>query len=262
MKGLLFIPLLFLTLFAAAQKKGKEPEQKPERDTKHLDLLMYYMDGEFDKCLKKSLKATEDAEAGKDATPYLYASMCYYQLSFIEEFKEDYPEALKEALKYAVKYRKKDERNSQKKGMSTLEFWEENVEFFQKLRKSAKQEAEKMLDDNKLSKADYYYKQITAFDPSDYSAWYMQANLFLLKNDTINANKLLPNFENEIKKVQDFNSEAEDKVKLLRYGFIEYAKYLINEGRTDQAKAAINQLIGYLGKDAEVQKFMEEKKLQ
>ncbi len=265
MKRLLFIPLLLLVFTTAAQKKGKQQQQEEEvqeRDVKHLDLLMYYMDGEFEKCLKKSLNVTEDEEEGKDALPYLYVSMSYYQMSFLEQYKEEYPEALKEALKYAVKYRKKDDKNSLKKGLNEPEFWQENQEFFAKLRKTAKQEAEKMLDENKHSKAENYYKQITAFDPSDYSAWYMQAYLFLIKNDTLNAGKLLPNFQTELKKVADFASEPEDKVSLLKYGFMEYAKFFLNQGRSDLAKEVIRELRSYIGKDPQVEAFVVEKKLE
>jgi len=261
MKRLLFIPILFLALTTLAQKKGKQQEEEQPRDVKHLDLLMYYMDGEFDKCLKKSLSVTEDEEFSKDALPYLYVSMSYFEMSFLDQYKEKYPEALKEALKYAVKYRKKDEKNSLKQGLSEPEFWQENQEFFAKLRKTTKQEAEKMLDENKLSKAENYYKQITAFDPSDYSAWYMQAYLYLVKNDTLNANKLLPNFQTEIKKVSDFASEPEDKFVLLKYGYKEYAKFFINQGRTDLGKKTMEELKAYIGKDPEIEAFVVEKKL-
>lgn len=271
MTHLLFLPLLLLafSLNAVGQrnqkpKKEREIVAEPENlssDKKYLDLLMYYMDGDYEKCFKKSVNVTEDEESSKDALPFLYASMSLYEMSFLEQYLKDYPEALKESLKYAVKYRKKDERSSLKQGLPYLEYWEENRTYFDKLRKTTKEQAQKMLDEGKASKAEILYKQIIAVDPADYSTYYMLATLRLMENDTANASKLLSSFETEIKKVENLANEPEDRIKLLKYGFMEYSKFLINAGRTDVAKQTMAQLKTYLTADVEIENFIEEKKL-
>ncbi len=279
MKRLLFLPvLLVLSLTVAAQRNKKEtteeeggkkksrqeegsPEMQQPADKKYMDLMMYYMDGEYEKAYKKSLKVTEDEESSKDAMPFLYASMAIYEMSFIEQYKEDYPDALKDALKLAGKYRKKDEKNSQKQGLPYLEFWQDNKMYFDKLRKTTKDEAQKQLDANKASKAEGFYKLINNFDPEDYSTLYMMGTLRLEANDTANGGKFMREFDEQIKKIEGLTEEPEDRVALLKYAHFEYAKFLINAGRTDAAKEVIKHLELYTGKDPEITKFIEEKKL-
>lgn len=279
---LLLSLVLTLSLSAQAQRQIREPEgesesPKKERtspsakeqqqqqdqaaDKKYLDLQMYYLDGEYEKCYKKSLNVTEDEETGKDAAPYLFVSMSLYEMMFLDQYKKDYPDALKESLKFAAKYRKKDEKNSAKQGLNYLEFWEENKTFFNKLRKTAKDSAQGQLDNNKVAKAEQLYKAILAFDPSDFSAYYMLGTLRLEANDTANARKNMEAFDAEIKKVETLSEEPADKIALLKYAHFEYARFLVLANRTDAAKLVIEHLKGYIGKDEDIDAFVAKEKL-
>ena len=72
--------------------------------------LKAYVDEEYEKCLVKAEGYTINEETKKDPLPYLYMSMCLYEMSKIEKYTamEDYKKADRDAMKYAEKYRKKD----------------------------------------------------------------------------------------------------------------------------------------------------------
>ncbi len=268
--ALVGVPTLFgqRNAHREAAKGEKSSEKSADKaaiqtaETKYLDLLMYYMDGEFEKCLKKSIKATEDDKTSSDPQPYLFVSKCYLELSLKEEYSKDYPDALKEALKYAVRYRKKDERSSEKQGLNYLEFWDDNKDFFERLREATKVEAQKMLDEGKANKAETWYKYVLNFDNSDYSAHFMMYSLAQMSGDTANGSKHHQAFTEEIGKVkEDMRYQPADKINLLRYGYMEYAKFLINQGLTQAAKETITEARTYLTKDSDLEAFIKEKQL-
>ncbi len=72
------------------------------------DLLVYYVDEEYEKCLKKAEKYMSKDESKYDPLPYLYTSMSYYEMSRDNKYAEDYPKAYRNALSYLTKYRRKD----------------------------------------------------------------------------------------------------------------------------------------------------------
>lgn len=74
----------------------------------YMDLLVLYVDGDYEKCLKKADKYMSKDETKKDALPYLYTSMAYYEMSRDHEYTEDYPRSYRQCLNYLSKYRRKD----------------------------------------------------------------------------------------------------------------------------------------------------------
>ncbi len=80
----------------------------PVSAQEYSDLLVMYMDEDYEKCLKKSLKYTEKDKTKRHPLPYLYASMAYFEMSRDHAYHDSYPKAYRRALSYAMKYRKKD----------------------------------------------------------------------------------------------------------------------------------------------------------
>ncbi len=76
--------------------------------TEYSDLLVYYVDEEYEKCLKKADKYMSKDESKYDPLPYLYTSMTYYEMSRDNKYAEDYPKAYRNCLSYLTKYRRKD----------------------------------------------------------------------------------------------------------------------------------------------------------
>ncbi|MCB0198137.1 MAG: hypothetical protein KDJ65_39710, partial [Anaerolineae bacterium] len=82
MRTFLAAALLAFTAFTAtAQKHVYE------------DLLVLFVDENYEKCLAKAENYTVNDDTRKDPLPYLYMSMSLYEMSKLEEFNEDYPKA-------------------------------------------------------------------------------------------------------------------------------------------------------------------------
>ena len=89
-RTLLVIMALAYTLSGVSQKGVYE------------DLLVMYVDEKYEKCLGKAESYTLKESTRKDPLPYLYMSMCFFEMSKLEKFDEDYPKAFRSSLKYAV----------------------------------------------------------------------------------------------------------------------------------------------------------------
>ena len=74
------------------------------------DLLVKYVDEKYEDCLAKAERYTQNDNTKRDPLPYLYMSMCLFEMSKIPKYQEmdDYKKADRDALKWAEKYRKKD----------------------------------------------------------------------------------------------------------------------------------------------------------
>lgn len=71
--------------------------------------------GKYEDCLFKAERLTQGEKTGKDPEPFLYVSMCFFEISKKDptelegsEFKNPLGEALKSALKYKMKDRKNE----------------------------------------------------------------------------------------------------------------------------------------------------------
>ena len=96
MKNLLLTLGLTAAFTAQAQKHVYE------------DLLVMYVDEKYEKCMDKAIGYTENDDTKRDALPFLYMSMCNFEMSKQEKYAVDYPKASRDAIKWAEKYRKKD----------------------------------------------------------------------------------------------------------------------------------------------------------
>ena len=96
MKKLLTLTAFALAFSAQAQKHVYE------------DLLVLFVDEKYEKCIYKAEGYTQGDDTKKDALPFLYVSMCLFEMSKQEKYNADYPKASRDAIKWAEKYRKKD----------------------------------------------------------------------------------------------------------------------------------------------------------
>jgi hypothetical protein len=100
MKFKFFIASLFYILTTNGTINAQEVE--------YTDLLVYYVDEEYEKCLKKADKYMDKDESKYDPLPYLYTAMSYYEMSRDNKYAEDYPKAYRKCLSFLTKYRRKD----------------------------------------------------------------------------------------------------------------------------------------------------------
>lgn len=223
MKGIKIIVFaMVLPLFSSAQEEKKEFE----------DLLLMFVDEKYEKCMRKAEKYTLSDDTKREPMPYLYIAMCMFEISRIDDAAEIYPRAFKDALSYAYKYVRKDKK---------MLYYDDNADFFASLRHETFLRAQNELAEEKYSRAKYYFRGLAKIDSKDPSALFMQAYTELKNNAARDANE---NFKqamvlyNEVKSVYELTKEQRD---IMRYGFLTYADYLVEEGRSDSAFSTLEQ---------------------
>jgi tetratricopeptide (TPR) repeat protein len=191
------------------------------------DLLVLYVDGEYEKCIKRSEKYIDDSDTRRDPLPYLYASKCYHEMSKLEEFtsQEEYRKADRDALKYAVKYRKKDK---------DLAYFHVHEDYWRELNKYAMDMGLMWYDQGEYSKARQIFSRMVGYDPQNPGAWQMlaltQAKARMLrdaKESMATAQELL---ETARSKDPDLGSLTKNKRSLWETALQNYDEYLKENG--------------------------------
>ena len=201
---------------------------------KHQKLFDLYVMGNYDGCLKKALKMTENDKYKSESEPYLWASMCYYEIMNDPELSEFYPKALRDALKYGVKFKKKDDK------LKTKELpylYDQNEAFINKLKQLAISEGKGFLAQNDYRKAIYYYKLGLGLDPTDDALRLIKGVVDLYNKNTregqTDVDLALEHFE-EMAKGDGYEPIPENEMAFVD-GFIYYGDYLLKKGQTDKA---------------------------
>ena len=229
MKNLIAATALLASVSLQAQKHEYE------------DLLVLYVDEKYEKCMEKALTYTENDATKKDPLPFLYVSMCNYEMSKVEKYAVDYPKAGRDALKWAEKYRKKDKNK---------EFFNNYEDYWSSLNTMAGESGENLIDDPKgLSKAKANFDAMTGYYPENPGPWLMLAVVQYKSNLAKEGDLSVAAFDKAIAEAGDIKSLPKDQQKLLKNALIRYADHLVDKG--DRSKA---RKYAEIGKDA----FMEE----
>ena len=205
------------------------------------DLLVLYVDEKYEKCMEKALTYTENDATKKDALPFLYVSMCNYEMSKLEKFAADYPKAGRDALKWAEKYRKKDKEK---------EFFGNYEDYWSSLNTMAAETGENLIDDPKgLSKAKANFDAMTGYYPENPGPWMMLAIVQYKSNLNKEGDLSMVGFDKAMAEAGDIKTLPKDQQKLLKNALIRYADFMVAKG--DRTKA---RKYAEMGKEA----FMEE----
>lgn len=211
-------------LFLAAQAQ-KQPYE---------DLLVKFVDEKYEDCLAKADMYVQRESTKKDALPYLYMSMCYYEMSKIEKYTalEEYKKADKEALKWAEKYRKKDKNK---------EYFDNYADFWSELNTQAQDKGLQFYDEGAkgMSKAKQTFDAMTGYYPENPGAWLM-LGLTQLKTNLVKEGEIsLTKFREALDAAGGVANLPEDQKKLMGASLIKYAEHLDSKGDSSGAKAAI-----------------------
>lgn len=239
-----FLLMLMLTFTAS-------PEIFAQDEVEYDDLLILYVDGDYEKLIKKAEKYTEDSETRRDPRPYLYLSRAYFEMSRNDEYSEDYPKAFRDALKYASKYSRKDDER---------EYFDANRDFIDELRAEAMREADLFMSDNDvrgMSQAARIYKYLVDIDPTDAGSAMMYSAVLYKINRRGEADLLMretgPKLDN-----LDFEDMSDDQKEMLKFGTIHYSNYLKDEGMLDSARVTMDLVEPYFKDDNEFRLTYEE----
>ena len=243
---------LFLTLATAPQLSAQIREEEEEEpilvsENELNQLLVWYVDGKYEKVLYKAIRYTEDDEQKKHPMPYLYMAKAYLGIhnsddaDLRESYEVDKLKALKNALKYAGKFVKKDKEQ---------EYIFEELEYIEDLRKETIIAAETEMDNGKFTKAKSYYKYLTTLDKEDPGAWMMYGTVFLTLKARRDADKAWETARNLLLD-QQARGLTEGQQELLQYAFVTTIEKLDEMGDRAAAQDFISIGDDFIGGDRE-----------
>ncbi|HRH37233.1 MAG TPA: hypothetical protein PK760_02740 [Flavobacteriales bacterium] len=167
------------------------------------DLLVLYVDEKFEKCLMKAEAYTIADDTKKDALPFLYMSMCLFEMSKNEKYAVDYPKAARDAAKWAEKYRKKDKEK---------EYFGNYEDFWSELNTVSFQAGENMLDDPKgISKAKQIFDSMVGYYPENPGPWLLLAMSQYKSNLIKEADLSVKEFDKVLAAAGDVKTLPKDK---------------------------------------------------
>lgn len=213
------------------------------------DLLILYVDGDYEKLISKAERYAEKDR--KAPQPLLYLSKAYYEISKDEELRDEYPKAFRDAMKNASKYSRKDKER---------EFWDVNAEYFAELRSEAMREADLFMaekDPRGLSQASRIYKYLVDIDPDDVSSSMMYCAVLYQLNRRGEADMIMRDLGPKLTNINTDRMD-DDQKEMLKFGFIQYAEYLKEQGRADSARVTMNIAHPYFKDDNEFQLSYDE----
>ncbi len=204
------------------------------------DLLVYYVDEEYEKCVKKGERYVNSKATRNDPLPYLYLSKCYHEMSKLERFNTDpdYKKADREALKYAVKFRKKDKEN---------EHFSAHEDYWRELNSYAMESGMNWYEQEKYPKARMIFSRMVSYDPSNPGAWQMlalcQARSRMMRDAQESMQHALEAYEQVKAEDEDLRTLTEDQKKLFKISLIEHSDLLAGNGLQDSARVVLE--LGY-----------------
>jgi len=185
------------------------------------NLFKLYSEGRFEDCLYKAENYMYKEKTKKDADVYLYMSMCFYQLARIEKHQEYYKNAFRYCMKQGAKARKYDKENV---------FYEQNVDYYIKIKEWALEKAKEAYTAEKYSKTSSIYGMILKIDPDDENIRFTRGVCDILARNTgvglLRIKTALGELEPGYKS---------DKITepLIRVAFVVYSDYLYNKSAVD-----------------------------
>jgi hypothetical protein len=224
-KFLLFLlSSLFLINFSFSQVAGSRFEK----------LTKLYNEQRYEDCLYKSDNYTYKEKTKKEAEPYLYMAMCYYQISLMDDpdILEDYPKAFKNSIKYLIKFKKKDKKD---------EYFTKNIDFVKKMANFTIDDAKKYYKDKSFRKAASSFKLYSKLFPNDNNIKYMIGACNMQANNYSEGRKYI---SESIVKLVDNNKDGKPIKKsktspILEDAFILYSNYLVKDEKIDSAQSTI-----------------------
>lgn len=216
---LLFLPLLGRTVSAQSARS-------------YDDLLVLYVDENYEKCIFKAERYTERDATRRDPLPYLYLSMCNHEISKMDKYTDDpdFKNAGRDALKYAEKFRKKDKDGS---------YFAQYEDYWEELNTDAMGVGFMYLEEGSYSKAKREFDRMTGYDPGNAGAWLMLALSQMKMNLVRDAEESLQEFRKAYAGIGDHDRLSPDRKKLLREALIRYAEQLDTKGMRDSARTTL-----------------------
>jgi len=208
--------------------------------------------GSYEAGLETAESVIDNDKHRKKPEPYLWASMCYYQihLSDDEAVKSRVKSPLRNALKYAGKAASKDKNGN---------FVEANQEYFNTMKQAGVEEAIAQDADGDYRKAAYTYKQIMNFASDDAFIQFAKAVNDIKMNSYFEAERELREaFPALEESYRDMDFEPDPiSLPLLKPRVVYYINHLVENAYQDSAKKVTMAARVFFPLDEEIKQKLE-----
>jgi tetratricopeptide (TPR) repeat protein len=208
--------------------------------------------GKFESALESAESLIDNDKHRKKPEPYLWASMCYYEISKTEDEKlrERIKSPLRNALKYAGKAVSKDKNGN---------IVENNPEYFETMKKEGVAAAIEMVNEGDYRNASYTYKQILKFAPNDVFILFAKGVTDIRLNAYFEAERTireaLPVIEENFRNLEYEPDPISSQ--LLKPNVLFYIDHLIESNYADSAKNATLSARVFFPLDEEIKSRLE-----
>jgi hypothetical protein len=222
-------------------------------------LAKLYNSGKYESCLFKADGLTLKEGTSNDPEPYLYAAMCFFELSKSEDpiIREDYKDGVKQAIKYANKFAKKDKEN---------ELYSANIEFINTLKEVQYTEVKGFFDAEDYKKAATsakFYDKLNKEE--DFLILYFVGICEILSKNVTQGNRSIDEAKTNIQaQLKAGTLKVDPKFKtLISSGFMKYSESLVDQNQLKEASACLDFALKILPNDGflRIQSNMINKKL-
>lgn len=220
---------------------------------KHTSIAEKFDAGKIESALGKAEKLMDNDKTKKDPEAYLWASMCYLELSHSEDPKiqDYYKNAFKNAQKYASKAVSKDKEGN---------FIRENWDYIKRLKEESFDLAKEQLAEGDYRKANYTFKQLNRIDPQDDNVLFLKGVMALRLNNQVEAERTISeSMVNLNTKYRDLDYQPDPKSSsLVQKEIIYYLDQLINTEQLDSARKVVFSARLFFPLDDDVNKRYED----
>lgn len=270
MKKTLLLFGIGLLSFGSVHAQGDEEFEEDKAIEK---LRSKYADEEYESCADAAIRYTDSRKHEDKPEVYIYASMACLRISQTNEGREDYRKAFADALSYAGKYRRKDEKGEFYNEYIT--HFEEMKKIIAEEVENYMLEDRKTKVYRSAKKSLSLINKIHKMDPDDKGVYLTSAVLELKVKNRMEGKKMIKIIMPEIKylaatsadekarpiltereldkknrkideilgdpmkKIKPFDEMTEMEQVFLKLGLIEYAEYLFDKKKYDEAKDVI-----------------------
>lgn len=194
-------------------------------------LAKLFNSGKHESCLYKAENLTFKEDYAKDPEPYLYMSMCFYELSKYDDpmIQEDYKDGEKQAIKSATKFVKKDKEG---------EMYLDNIEYINTLKDIQFALVKSYFDENKYKKAASSAKLYNRLNKDeDFTILYFIGICEVLSNNLSQGDRNMEEAKTEIESKNNSGTVKIDKrfKTIISSGFLKYSEYLVENNNLEQA---------------------------
>jgi tetratricopeptide (TPR) repeat protein len=241
-RHLLFLAVSLFFLDANSQVANPEFDKVAKR----------FEQGKYESALETAEALIDNDKHKKKPEPYLWASMCYYEISKSDDEKllERWKSPMRNALKYAGKAVSKDDDGS---------LVEDNSEYFLTMKEEGVAEAMSWEKEGNYRKASYTYKQILNFAPRDAYVKFAKGVTDIRLNSYGEAERVLQEALPELQeKYRDLDYEPDPITSpLLKPNVMFYIDHLVENSYADSALNLARSARVFFPLDEEVKQRLE-----